>query len=145
MSVAFSNDGRQLLSCSTDNIIRVWDVEPFTSHPAGCATIQIHHSFPTPAPYPILFSSLSEHALCDSDRLFDGATVERDWRELVQMERDGWIVGPEGRLLLWVPVTCRASLRSLRSLVTPRAGTELDLGNMAHGNIWQYCFQTSGR
>lgn len=143
MSVAFSNDGKRLLSFSTDNTIRVWDIEPFTSHSAGCATIQLSRSSHTPATYPICFSSLSEHTLCDSDRLFDGATVERDWRELVQMERDGWIVGPEGRLLLWVPVTCRALLRSLRSLVIPRSDMELDLSDMAHGNAWQHCFQTS--
>ncbi|KAI6005453.1 hypothetical protein EDD15DRAFT_639120, partial [Pisolithus albus] len=119
------------------------DIEPFTSNPAGCATTQTSRSSHTPATYLICFSSLSEHTLCDSDRLFDGVTVERDWRELVQMERDGWIVGPEGRLLLWVPVTCRASLRSLRSLVIPRSDMDLDLSDMAHGDAWQHCFQTS--
>ncbi|KIO06363.1 hypothetical protein M404DRAFT_479931 [Pisolithus tinctorius Marx 270] len=146
MSVTFSNDGRRLLSSSTDNTIRVWDVEPFTaSQSADCATVQTSHSFHAPATYPICFSSLPEHALCNSDRFFDGATIERDWRELVQLERDGWIVGPKGRLLLWVPVTCRASLRSLRSLVIPRSGTELDLSDMAHGDMWRHCFQHSSR
>lgn len=146
MSVTFSNDGRRLLSSSTDNTIRVWDVEPFTaSQSADCATVQTSHSFHAPATYPICFSSLPEHALCNSDRFFDGATIERDWRELVQLERDGWIVGPKGRLLLWVPVTCRASLCSLRSLVIPRSGTELDLSDMAHGDMWQHCFQHSSR
>ncbi|KAG2069068.1 hypothetical protein BDR04DRAFT_1022573, partial [Suillus decipiens] len=52
----------------------------------------------------------------------------------------GWVVGPKGRLLFWVPLASRHPFYSPgTSLVIPRGGTELDLSHMTHGRHWQKC------
>ncbi|KAG2141150.1 uncharacterized protein EDB93DRAFT_1209475 [Suillus bovinus] len=52
----------------------------------------------------------------------------------------GWMVGPNRRLLFWVPPTSRESFYSPRTtLVIPRGGPELDMSRMAHGQHWQKC------
>jgi len=92
--------------------------------------------------YPVLFSFVPEHALRDAHKLFhDIKDMEGDWRDLIQLKSDGWIVGPRGRLLIWVPLTYRSSLRFMRNtLVIPRGEVELDLSSMVHGNEWEECF-----
>ncbi|KAI6022495.1 hypothetical protein BKA83DRAFT_4054680, partial [Pisolithus microcarpus] len=91
--------------------------------------------------YPVYFSFTPDHALRDAEKLFDGVDGAKDWRDLVRVEPDGWIVGPKDRLLLWVPLTHRSSLRLLRNtLMIPGGEMELDLSDMAHGDVWQECF-----
>ncbi|KAI6096228.1 hypothetical protein F5141DRAFT_1012340 [Pisolithus sp. B1] len=51
----------------------------------------------------ICFSSIASHALRDAGGFFSG--LEGDWREFVELQGDGWIVGPRGQLSLWVPLT----------------------------------------
>ncbi|KAI5986382.1 hypothetical protein EDD15DRAFT_2114233, partial [Pisolithus albus] len=89
----------------------------------------------------VYFSFTPDHALRDAEKLFDGVDGAKDWRDLVRVEPDGWIVGPKDRLLLWVPLTYRSSLRLLRNtLMIPGGEMELDLSDMAHGDVWQECF-----
>ncbi len=58
----------------------------------------------------------------------------------VEVRQDGWIVGPQGRLLLHVPTMHLPGLVRARTkrLILVDA-TELDLSNFAHGPSWQAC------
>jgi hypothetical protein len=59
------------------------------------------------------------------------------------LEKDGWMMGPDGRLLFWVPPASRKPFYNPRTaLVIPR-GAELDLSHMAHGTHWQRCYEHS--
>ncbi|KAG6328650.1 hypothetical protein ID866_10440 [Astraeus odoratus] len=89
----------------------------------------------------IRFSSTPSHSLPDSHQLVcSTSAVTGDWRDAVTLREDGWIVGPNDRLLLWVPKPHREWLYYPRNtLVFPRGHFELDLSNMAHGKSWQLC------
>lgn len=146
--VAFFPDGKQIASTSNDGTIRVWDmVNSAICEPAD--TISSLPEVDNPpddhravTQYPGLFSFVPEHALRDVHKLFhDINDMEGDWRDLIQLKSDGWIVGPRDRLLIWVPLTYRSSLRFMRNtLVIPRSEVELDLSSMVHGNAWEECF-----
>ncbi|KAG6328615.1 hypothetical protein ID866_10474, partial [Astraeus odoratus] len=111
LSVAFSSDGRWIVSGSVDRTIRVWDAH--TGSQIG-SPFEGHTS------------------------VYDGVDNQRG---LVGLNADGWIIGPEGRLLLWVPSYYHAFLYSPRNaLVIPRGGPELDLSAMVHGDKWQDCY-----
>ncbi|KAI5984638.1 hypothetical protein EDD15DRAFT_2177037, partial [Pisolithus albus] len=87
-----------------------------------------------------LFSSTASHALRDARGFF--SDLKGDWREFVELQEDGWIVGPRGQLLLWVPLTHHRLLYSpWNTLVMPKGGPELDLSRMAHGRTWHRCFE----
>ena len=62
--------------------------------------------------------------------------------QLPQLEESGWVVGPNGRLLLWLPSVYRSLFlySPLITLVIPRGSPELDLSKMAHGPTWHQCF-----
>ncbi|KAM6504084.1 hypothetical protein JOM56_001027, partial [Amanita muscaria] len=52
-----------------------------------------------------------------------------------------WIVGPQGQLLLWVPLQFRKLLHTPGTVtVMPEPAVELDLSVMAHGKKWTGCF-----
>ena len=131
ISIAFSADGQDLLSSARDKTARVWDV-----------IVQ-----PTPPIAPeIKFSFQACHALRDARTLFqDFDDVNGDWRDAVEVRQDGWIVGPQGRLLLHVPTMHLPGLvrvRTKRLILVDAA--ELDLSNLAHGPSWQACRRGGG-
>ncbi|KIM54863.1 hypothetical protein SCLCIDRAFT_1221589, partial [Scleroderma citrinum Foug A] len=93
----------------------------------------------------IHFSSLAVHALHNAQSLFVGISnaISRDYRDLIHLQNDGWIVGPNGRLLLWVPPSYKAPLYTpWTHLIIPRGTLELDLSKMAHGPSWHQCYTT---
>ncbi|KAG1811856.1 uncharacterized protein BJ212DRAFT_1434576 [Suillus subaureus] len=89
----------------------------------------------------ICFSSSSIHALRDTSELTGGASHgDRTSTPFFLNSDSGWVVGPERRLLLWVPPASRRLFYSPGTvLVIPRGGPELDLSRMAHGQHWQKC------
>ncbi|KAG2141023.1 hypothetical protein DEU56DRAFT_734659, partial [Suillus clintonianus] len=53
---------------------------------------------------------------------------------------DGWVMGPNRRLLFWVPPASRYAFYSpATAMVIPRGRVELDLSCMAHGIQWSNC------
>ncbi|KAG1799539.1 hypothetical protein EV424DRAFT_1332529, partial [Suillus variegatus] len=55
---------------------------------------------------------------------------------------DGWIMGPNRRLLFWVPPASRDPFYTPpTALVIPKGGVELDLSRIAHGTHWQDCYK----
>ncbi|KAG6326668.1 hypothetical protein ID866_12421 [Astraeus odoratus] len=80
----------------------------------------------------------TRHSLHNVHNLYDGID---DLKDAPKVNVDGWIIGPKGRLLLWIPSYYHAFLYSPRNaLVIPTGGPELDLSMMVHGDIWQDCY-----
>ena len=140
-SVAFSPDGRHMVSGFSDMKIHVWDVQTGVqlSHPLQGSPTE--HAMSVSS---IHFSSSSAHALQDPEGNFvDGSIIDEDCRNLVCLEDGGWIVGPNRRLLLWVPPQYRSFYfyTPWTSMIIPRGGPELDLSKMVHGPIWHKCYK----
>ena len=96
---------------------------------------------------PIHFSSSAGHALCNAQKLFLSlSNVTMDYRDLVYLQDDGWIVGPRKRLLLWIPSSYHSSFSYTpwTQLILPRGAPELDLNSMAHGSTWYQCYLPTG-
>ncbi|KIL64084.1 hypothetical protein M378DRAFT_78708, partial [Amanita muscaria Koide BX008] len=85
-------------------------------------------------------------ASSSSDRtiyIWDAGTEElyQDWREHVVLDPHGWVLGPQGRLLVWIPEANRKCFLLPKVLVTiPKHAAELDLSSMAHGYFWEKCY-----
>ncbi|KAG1752760.1 hypothetical protein EDD22DRAFT_784786, partial [Suillus occidentalis] len=92
----------------------------------------------------ISFSSNSTHALHDTTELLVASAPHDDRRSTLRFLRhDGWMVGPNHRLLFWVPPASREafSYNPGTALIIPRGHVELDLSRMAHGTRWQQCYK----
>jgi hypothetical protein len=103
-------------------------------------------AIPTPNPANddfISFSSNSTHALRDTAELLAGAPHDDHRSTLALLGEDGWMMGPNRRLLFWVPPASRKafSYNPQTALIIPRGHVELDLSRMAHGTRWQYCYE----
>ena len=136
-SVAFSPDGGHIVSGSNDKTIHLWDAQIGFQDKGKITT------FTSNSVLPIHFSSSAAHALKDAQNLFIGlSNVEGDSRDLVSLQDNGWIVGPSGQLLLWIPPSYHKFFfyTPWTSLVIPRGCPELDLSKMAHGPAWYECY-----
>lgn len=90
--------------------------------------------------HPITFSSVPSHGLHEREKLC--FHDNQAFHQCVSLHEDGWIKGPQGQLLLWVPVDIRKPFYNPSTkLLIPRGGVELDLSQMVHGFKWQECFE----
>ena len=181
-SVAFSPDGRHIVSGSYDRTIQIWDAQtgaqvgnPLqghtdsvnsvafspdrTSHIIASSTddkiIQVCNAqahgqiggVGNKIMYlPIKFSSSRTHALQQAQSLFNDLP-DFEWHLFPQVNiyRDGWIVTPHGKLLLWVPPSYRPIFwySPWTKVIIPRGVAELDLSRMKHGPAWQECYSNT--
>jgi len=125
-SVAISLDGSRIVSCSIDKTIRVWDLSEF---------INPSQTFGAPA---ICFSSNPTHALRDASSFLSDSRTPLATSLIITEER--WVVGPTGRLLLWVPAYFPHMYAPGNTLTIPDT-LQLDLSCFAHGTSW-YRFST---
>ncbi|KAG2133310.1 WD40-repeat-containing domain protein, partial [Suillus clintonianus] len=123
MSVAISPDGKHVVSGSSDKTIWVWDLEFLNRHRLFEAST-------------ICFSSDLSHALhSTSSFLSDSETPAPSGPN-----KEGWVVGPEGRLLLWIPPTFHPTTFAQGNvLVIPTNALQLDLSRVVHGTSWHEC------
>ncbi|KAG2154588.1 hypothetical protein DEU56DRAFT_725564 [Suillus clintonianus] len=121
-SVAISPDGKHVVSGSSDKTIRVWDIESLNRY---------HPSAPA-----ICFSPNPIHALHSASSFLQDSSTPAS----VTANEDGWVVGPEGRLLLWIPLNFHPLMYSPgNTLVIPNHASQFDLSCLAHGTSWHKC------
>ncbi|KAG2121903.1 WD40-repeat-containing domain protein [Suillus clintonianus] len=119
-SVAISPDGKYIVSGSSDNTIRVWDIE------------FLHRYYPSTTA--ICFSPNPSHALRSAPSFLKETPAPYGPNE------EGWVVGPEGRLLLWIPLNFYpATYAPGNTLVIANNALQLDLSFLAHGMSWHEC------
>ncbi|KAG6327596.1 hypothetical protein ID866_11493 [Astraeus odoratus] len=136
-SVAFSPVNRRIILSGAGSTLHIWDIE---SGSLVCDTLEGHLDTVSS----ISFSPGGEYIASGS---YDGTIyVWSSERDAVVLWNDGWIVGPEARLLLWIPMMYRDRLWfPWNTMVFPRDYIELNLSEMAHGGSWQECYNGSGK
>ena len=124
-SVAISLRGKWIVSGSVDKSIRVWDLE----------SLHKDHRFTTTK---ICFSPNLTYALClksTFSRLEGSYTLAS-----LGPSEEGWVIGPEGRLLLWIPTSLYPVMHVPgNKLVISNDASELDLSRFSHGTSWEMC------
>ncbi|KAL5483113.1 hypothetical protein ACEPAI_8342 [Sanghuangporus weigelae] len=115
-SVAFSSDGKCLASGSWDGTIHVWEVNSSELKPSA---------------HDVKHTNVS---LRDRSSRIDKEAIILNWTS----SEDGWVLGPGGELLAWIPEDMRSTLYQTRSTVIMSQGfsTRLDLANSPLGEEW---------
>ena len=138
-SVALSPDGRYIVSGS-HCIIQVWDVgkNVQVNHQLGEHT---HHAFS-----PVNISSSILPGMHNAGAHHSMSNVMKDCTDLkcnLYLQPDGWIVGPYGELLLWVPPSyIPFNLFMTQTQLILSGFPVLKLHRMAHGSAWHQCFSS---
>ncbi|KAG2357400.1 WD40-repeat-containing domain protein [Suillus spraguei] len=134
--VSFSPDGTRIVTGSDDKTVRLWDastrqlshqcdmLDPSAfsdKHPKIKATTMM--TLNTRDNHFISFSSNPIHVLCNTSELMDGAS--HDDRSstptaFVLNVDSGWVVGPQCRLLFWVPPASRHSFYNPETILDPQ-------------------------
>ncbi|KAG1863998.1 WD40-repeat-containing domain protein [Suillus tomentosus] len=153
-SVFVSRDETRIISSSWDGSVRVWYAvigKSLQKHAEeDCSAFPPHSScIPDPtAAIPtsntandafISYSSNPTYSLRDTAELLTGTSYDD---HTFVLREDGWIMGPNRRLLFWVPPASQKALRyNPRTTFAIPRGVELDLSRMAHGTRWQDCYK----
>lgn len=130
-ALAFSLSGEQLICAGKDASIRIWDVQKVLDH----ASTFLKSSAP---------GSDANHR-GSADRSVDSDS--RSWfNDTSSPDNLGWLKGPNGELLLWIPPTHRKSLLRPSNIVTDAPGfTKLDFSRFVAGESWAECYQPNLR
>ena len=134
-SLAFSPSEKCIVSGSGDATVCIW----------SCATEDLvdlqSDSRSRQTSFSPCYSPNQTHALLDANMFIQGTSFTKlNIRALVGLDNDGWIVGPEDHLLLWIPSYMpNPSLYTPNMVFTMERQTELDLSGMVHGSKWVQC------
>ena len=130
-SLAFSPDGKTFLSGSNDQSIRIWDVE---SGESICDPFVGHSGFVLFVEYFPDGNRFASGSLDGTIRIWSIPKEDVEW----YMRKDGWIVGKNNELLIWIPNELR------RTVIVPTCSltincpfkTELDFSGHFEGKSW---------
>ncbi|CAE6480248.1 unnamed protein product, partial [Rhizoctonia solani] len=141
-SVHFSPDSTRLVSGSEDRTIRIWDVR------TGYMVFKLLHGHKQrigSATYSPDGIRILSHSFDGSVRIHDARSVEEralsratteygEWR----MNKDGWVVDDQSRLLVWVPGDLQRALIRARTqvVVAPWGYVRLRFDKSRMGESW---------
>ncbi|KAG6327111.1 hypothetical protein ID866_11978 [Astraeus odoratus] len=87
----------------------------------------------------LCFSTSQSHSLKNVVELL--CCTQGKSKLLISLQDGGWILGPTGQLILWIPPIHSVLFAHVYNvLVIPGGRLELDLSKMAHGCNWYQCF-----
>ncbi|EJC99732.1 WD40 repeat-like protein [Fomitiporia mediterranea MF3/22] len=117
--IAFSPDGSRIVSCSFDTTIRIWEITGKEDDSLTTRSLQ-GNVVPSCSHIQDVDDGLASWALADN----------------------GWVLGPQGELLLWLPPDIRPTLwRPQNTAVfSCEFSTNLNFKDVAHGWCWHECF-----
>ncbi|CAE6424804.1 unnamed protein product, partial [Rhizoctonia solani] len=117
--IQFSPDGSQLVSRSSGNIIRFWDVSFLATHS-------------------------QENATTGTNNAGAGiSTSDSHVTHLSSLNDDGWVVDSHGQRLVWVPSDLRTylALPPTSSIIADRGAFTLNTDGRNIGDKWMECYQ----
>jgi len=142
-SVAFSPDGHHIVSGMDDKTILLWNAMtgetvagPFTGH--------------TDSVNSVAFSPDGHHVVSGSeDRTIRMSNVTK-WNTETKndvgfpdhsvVDREGWMRGSKGELLMWIPPIHREHLHHSSTIwISGEHETRVNLSNFEHGHSWVTC------
>ncbi|KAH9944909.1 WD40-repeat-containing domain protein [Amylocystis lapponica] len=146
-SVAFSPDGKQIVSGSYNKTIRIWDaatgesiMQPLHGHTDLTPPIFQHTSCSSQDR--VLMTDVEDLFKCPSVNIID-VNKACEFSDFSVLGEDGWMRGPTGELLFWVPDHLRRGLwRPGNSVVIGVPSTKLDTTSFVHGTSWWQCKNT---
>jgi len=154
MSVAISPDGKHIVSGSADNTVRVWDVENSGVFRTSLQIAEHDDYVRSVAISPdgqCITSGSDDQTIRVWDKAFEAPTsFSSDLASIlystsalqnscnVASLKEGWIIDPEGQLLLWIPSDRHPSVANNKLLIS-NGSSKLDLKYFTHGTSWQKC------
>jgi len=152
-SVAYSPDGRHIISGSDDNTIRIWDAKtgaavgkPLEGHSRAVCSVAYSPDGQRIAP------GSDGHTTHVWDASQSVSIPYPSSNPLLPHfyalpDEDGWVHDSEGRLLYWVPPHWRISLHSQALLtispMSPVRSVSLDFNDFAYGTSWIQIFHST--
>jgi len=155
LQVAYSPDGQLICSSSTDNTVRIWNVSDGTS----IATLGGHGEYAkfmafTPDGRSLVSAFEETIRIADiADIRLQHGSGQNDpvavlasghFESKYSGDDDGWLKGPSGHLLLWVPREYRPYLQTYpwkRAIGQRRVVVRVEESGWHHGENWMLCWK----
>ena len=147
LSVTWSLDGSFISSASSDGAVRLWNAQTGTL----LATLQGHSD----EVISVAFTSDGRHIVSGSkDNVIRKWDVDASYKLLSEQDpvmalrsatiNDGWLLGPSGELLVWVPAEYRTTLQippCTMVIGQSRISLTIESGGWHRGEDWISCWQ----